>query len=228
LPYNHAHYLNFLVPNAAMYSAISTPGPATQNLESTPAVPLYAGAVYPPFIPGTIPGFAWPCPVNGAASDTNGTKPAPWSTGENQAPFPGVEQSIQSECHPAVPAVEQHTYMHYTYHTNPHMQQQQCLPLQMMKSGNGYVIQDLDALLKQDPPIPRAVPAMWTNPNELSLARCLENREGITNVYIRGFAPETTDGMLHAYAARFGNIDRCKAIVDLDTGKCKGSASAQT
>ncbi|KAI5295834.1 hypothetical protein KEM52_000066 [Ascosphaera acerosa] len=91
-----------------------------------------------------------------------------------------------------------------------------------MKSPEGYIIQDLDALLKQEPAIPRAVPAMWTNPNELTLAKCLENREGITNVYIRGFPPETTDEVLHAYAARFGKIERCKAIADLDTGKCKG------
>ncbi|CAI7655172.1 unnamed protein product [Penicillium pancosmium] len=98
---------------------------------------------------------------------------------------------------------------------------------QMMKTTNGYVIQDLDALTQQDPAIPRAVPAMWTNPSELTLAKCLENREGITNVYIRGFLPETTDDMLHAYAVRFGKIERCKAIVDLDTGLCKGFGFVQ-
>ncbi|KAJ5741682.1 Nucleotide-binding alpha-beta plait [Penicillium manginii] len=49
-----------------------------------------------------------------------------------------------------------------------------------------------------------------------------ENREGITNVYIRGFLPDITDEMLHAYAVRFRNIERCKAIVDLDTSLCKG------
>lgn len=97
-----------------------------------------------------------------------------------------------------------------------------CLPLQMMKTPTGYILQDLESLTQQDPPIPRAVPAMWTNPSDLTLAKCLENREGITNVYIRGFLPETTDDMLHAYASRFGKIDRCKAIVDLDTGLCKG------
>ncbi|KAF9885886.1 RNA binding motif, single stranded interacting protein 3 [Aspergillus nanangensis] len=101
------------------------------------------------------------------------------------------------------------------------------LPLQMMKSTNGYILQDLESLTQQDPHIPRAVPAMWTNPSELNLAKCLENREGITNVYIRGFLPETTDDMLHAYASRFGKIDRCKAIVDLDTGLCKGFGFVQ-
>jgi hypothetical protein len=96
------------------------------------------------------------------------------------------------------------------------------LPLQMMKTPNGYVVQDLEAITQQEPAIPRAVPAMWTNPSELTLAKCLENREGITNVYIRGFLPETSDEMLHAYASRFGKIERCKAIVDLDTSLCKG------
>ncbi|RAH76324.1 polyadenylate-binding protein [Aspergillus japonicus CBS 114.51] len=102
-----------------------------------------------------------------------------------------------------------------------------CLPLQMMKTPTGYILQDLESLTQQDPPIPRAVPAMWTNPSDLTLAKCLENREGITNVYIRGFLPETTDDMLHAYASRFGKIDRCKAIVDLDTGLCKGFGFVQ-
>ncbi|KAF7591531.1 RNA binding motif, single stranded interacting protein 3 [Aspergillus hancockii] len=97
----------------------------------------------------------------------------------------------------------------------------------MMKSPNGYILQDLESLTQQDPPIPRAVPAMWTNPSEMTLAKCLENREGITNVYIRGFLPETTDETLYAYASRFGKIDRCKAIVDLDTGLCKGFGFVQ-
>ncbi|KAJ5924573.1 hypothetical protein N7466_008760 [Penicillium verhagenii] len=99
--------------------------------------------------------------------------------------------------------------------------------LQYMRTRNGYVRQDLDALTRQEPAIPRAVPAMWTNPSELTLAKCLENREGITNVYIRGFLPETTDEMLAAYAVRFGDIERCKAIVDLETGLCKGFGFVQ-
>ncbi|KAJ5643475.1 Nucleotide-binding alpha-beta plait [Penicillium longicatenatum] len=99
--------------------------------------------------------------------------------------------------------------------------------LQMMKTTNGYVVQDMEVLTQQEPAIPRAVPAMWTNPSEMTLAKCLENREGITNVYIRGFLPETTDEMLHSYAARFGGIERCKAIVDLETSLCKGFGFVQ-
>ncbi|KAJ5638627.1 Nucleotide-binding alpha-beta plait [Penicillium herquei] len=100
-------------------------------------------------------------------------------------------------------------------------------PYQIMKTANGYMVQDLEFLTSQEPAIPKAVPAMWTTPGDMTLAKCLENREGITNVYIRGFLPETTDELLHAYASRFGTIERCKAIVDLDTGLCKGFGFVQ-
>ncbi|KAJ6024044.1 hypothetical protein N7540_004841 [Penicillium herquei] len=98
---------------------------------------------------------------------------------------------------------------------------------QVMRTTNGYILQDLTVLTQQEPAIPPAVPAMWTSPTDMTLAKCLENREGITNVYIRGFLPETTDELLHSYASRFGAIERCKAIVDLDTGLCKGFGFVQ-
>ncbi|KAJ5760392.1 hypothetical protein N7520_007548 [Penicillium odoratum] len=99
--------------------------------------------------------------------------------------------------------------------------------MQLMRTKNGYEMTNLLAIVQQEPAIPRAVPAMWTNPSEMTLAKCLENREGITNVYIRGFLPETTDELLSSYAARFGEIERCKAIVDLETGLCKGFGFVQ-
>lgn len=92
----------------------------------------------------------------------------------------------------------------------------------VLRTPNGYVEYDLDALTQQEPAIPVPVPGAGVNPSQQNLARCLENRLGINNVYIRGFLPETTDEMLHGFAARFGEIERCKAIVDLDTGLCKG------
>ncbi|GAB1208541.1 hypothetical protein APSETT445_007292 [Aspergillus pseudonomiae] len=139
---------------------------------------------------------------------------------------------------PQIPQIPQVPYMYpnvLPYPTLPYLvncneeqkNESLNLPFQMMKTPNGYILQDLESLTQQDPPIPRAVPAMWTNPSDLTLAKCLENREGITNVYIRGFLPETTDEMLYAYASRFGKIDRCKAIVDLDTGLCKGFGFVQ-
>lgn len=97
-------------------------------------------------------------------------------------------------------------------------------PIQAMKTkdNKGYEMINLDELVSRDPPIPRAVPALWTNQDDLSLAKCLQNPEGITNIYIRGFMPDTTDKDLELWAGRFGEIESCKAIIDQDTGKCKG------
>ena len=100
-------------------------------------------------------------------------------------------------------------------------------PIQPMKCNDNksYEMANLDELVAREPPMPRAVPALWTNQEELSLAKCLQNPEGITNVYIRGFMPDTTDEDLEGWAARFGEIESCKAIIEQDTGKCKGQVT---
>ncbi|KAJ9195204.1 hypothetical protein DTO164E3_6965 [Paecilomyces variotii] len=204
-----------LVPGGPMYGGMPQGPPYTQaqypgHDQMSPMHYMPTG-VYPgyvagaPMIPGPIQHNAWTPPE------------------ENGPATPMVDASGHMEYYP----MDRSTYMGYAYHTPPPQVPQPYLPYQMMKSPSGYVLQDLDALTQQDPPIPRAVPAMWTNPSDLTLAKCLENREGITNVYIRGFLPETTDEILHAYASRFGKIDRCKAIVDLETGLCKGFGFVQ-
>ncbi|KAF2199895.1 hypothetical protein GQ43DRAFT_375178 [Delitschia confertaspora ATCC 74209] len=78
----------------------------------------------------------------------------------------------------------------------------------------------LIALLTQEPPIPRAIPAPSSPLKPLD--RSLENKTGETNVYIRGLLPETTDEMLHAWGQRFGDIQSSKSIIDLKTNLCKG------
>jgi hypothetical protein len=78
-------------------------------------------------------------------------------------------------------------------------------------------------LLKQDPAIPRAIPAPSSPAKPLD--RCLENKNGETNVYIRGLLPETTDEMLHAWGIRFGDIASSKSIIDHKNGLCKGYVS---
>jgi hypothetical protein len=84
--------------------------------------------------------------------------------------------------------------------------------------------EELLALLKQDPPIPQAVPAVFTPPSHTkSIEQCLENRiQGNRNVYIRGLHPTTDDDLLHRYASRFGKVEQSKAIIDTSTGACKG------
>jgi hypothetical protein len=78
----------------------------------------------------------------------------------------------------------------------------------------------IQMLVSQDPPIPRAIPAPSSPMKPLD--RCLENKTGETNVYIRGLLPETTDEMLHIWGIRFGDIQSSKSIIDLKTGLCKG------
>ena len=78
----------------------------------------------------------------------------------------------------------------------------------------------IQLLVAHDPPIPRAIPAPSSPIKPLD--RCLENKTGETNVYIRGLLPETTDDMLHIWGMRFGDIQSSKSIIDLKTGLCKG------
>ena len=83
---------------------------------------------------------------------------------------------------------------------------------------------DIDALLKQNPAIPRAVPAVFTPRESMrTLDQSLSNPiYGNRNVYIRGLHPNTDDETLALYAARFGKVETSKAIIDTSTGACKG------
>jgi hypothetical protein len=83
---------------------------------------------------------------------------------------------------------------------------------------------DIDALLVKDPAIPRAVPAVFTPRESMrTLDQSLSNPiYGNRNVYIRGLHPNTDDDTLAAFAARFGNVETSKAIIDTSTGACKG------
>lgn len=81
---------------------------------------------------------------------------------------------------------------------------------------------ELDRILMQDPAIPRAVPAVFTD-HVKTLEQCLDNRiPGNKNVYIRGLHPTTDDNLLQKYAERFGEVEQSKAIIDTSTGACKG------
>ncbi|KAH6635294.1 hypothetical protein B0J18DRAFT_43319 [Chaetomium sp. MPI-SDFR-AT-0129] len=84
-------------------------------------------------------------------------------------------------------------------------------------------------LLKANPAIPEAVPAVFTPPSHTkSVEQCLENRiHGNRNVYIRGLHPTTDDDLLHRYASRFGKVEQSKAIIDTSTGACKGFGFAK-
>lgn len=213
-----------LVPNSTIFNGLPqvssfVASPITGQTDQVNQFPYVSTGVYPnlgSMYPGTYSHF--PCMVN---YDLQDNKQNNWSPADQKGAQNENSGSFQYFSPSFVPLdgtpLPGYSYANMLPQVGPLP-----MPFQMLKTTNGYVFQDFDVLTQQDPAIPRAVPAMWTNPSELTLAKCLENREGITNVYIRGFLPETTDDMLHAYAVRFGKIERCKAIVDLDTGLCKG------
>jgi hypothetical protein len=168
-------------------------------------------------VPGAISNYNWSCGVPGQVPGLDPTHRGSWSSSEENGPL--------------TPAVGGTGYQEkYLNYANPNTatptfgQRYIAGPIQAMKCADNksYEMVNLDELTQRDPPIPRAVPALWTNQDELSLAKCLQNPEGITNIYIRGFMPDTTDQDLERWASRFGEIESCKAIIEQDTGKCKG------
>jgi NADPH-ferrihemoprotein reductase len=170
-----------------------------------------------PIVPGPAAGYPWPYHFNAEAADHPTPHRDSWPLVDEHHPGNYVNGLGQPQYYPAAAGMD-------PYHVGGHMYNGSPVQYayQVMRTNGGYALHDIDALVKQDPPIPPPVPAMWSSSSKLTLAKCLENREGITNVYIRGFLPETTDELLYAYASRFGKIERCKAIVDLETGLCKG------
>lgn len=153
--------------------------------------------------------FAWPF-VPATAGMEAQRRPS-WSSEDNmQYPHVGTQEYYAPAVYYPLNAGQAHAYI--------------AGPIQPMKcpDNKSYEMANMDELVTREPAIPRAVPALWTNSEELSLAKCLQNPEGITNVYIRGFMPDTTDADLHHWASRFGEIESCKAIIEQDTGKCKG------
>ena len=91
--------------------------------------------------------------------------------------------------------------------------------------NGGYEYVDYYVKTREAPAIPVAVPAKMTKDSGRgTFDKILDNEHGTTNVYIRGLHPDTVDEKLHGYGSRFGDIVSCKAIIDLNTGYCKGWA----
>ena len=107
---------------------------------------------------------------------------------------------------------------------SPEQLGQPLYPQPLAKTPDGqYTFCDLDALCQQDPPIPSPVPAIFSGEKARgTLEKSLHNILDTTNVYVRGLRPDTTDEMLHAYGARFGDIVSAKSMLDQHTGLCKG------
>ena len=88
------------------------------------------------------------------------------------------------------------------------------------------VLLDFWELVNREPAIPEPVPALRSGPDggRGTLDKILDNRDGQTNVYVRGLQPDTSDEMLKGYGEKFGPVVSCKSIIDAITNHCKGSA----
>lgn len=80
----------------------------------------------------------------------------------------------------------------------------------------------LESLLLSGPPLPRAIPAVYSPDAPKTMGQCLENPTNTTNVYIRGLPPDTDDDKLLEMTSRFGVVTSHKAIMDTEHGTCKG------
>ncbi|MCJ1472423.1 hypothetical protein MMC13_001071 [Lambiella insularis] len=123
------------------------------------------------------------------------------------------------------PSVSMTTNSPMTWTTpSPEQLSQSFYPQPLAKTPDGhYTYCDLDAVCQQEPAIPTPVPAIFSGDKARgTLEKSLNNVLDTTNVYIRGLRPDTTDEMLHAYGARFGDIVSAKSMLDQQTGLCKG------
>ncbi|KAI9827156.1 MAG: hypothetical protein M1832_005292 [Thelocarpon impressellum] len=116
-------------------------------------------------------------------------------------------------------------HVHYDYRTpSPQSglhQYEQSLMLHSL-AMHGHSLSK-DSVSSFGPIIPPAITAVYeSRVSRKSLEASLYNANRTTNVYIRGFPPETDDAMLLSYAANFGRVLTSKAMIDNQTGACKG------
>lgn len=93
----------------------------------------------------------------------------------------------------------------------------------MHQDGNTTIV-DFWSIITREPQIPEPVPAIHSGPDggRGTLNKILDNRDGTTNVYVRGLQPDTSDQMLQGYGEKFGEVVSCKSIIDASSGHCKG------
>lgn len=210
-PTNYQQYSAYALPpmhgsnfQQAPYNGFSTSVAA--NLPNTPHSQTWLQSQQ---IPREVPGLAAP-------------RRNSWSSNEETGPQTPLYSMNGS-------AGYQPTFVYNDHSPNtwstpsPHQTVKYATP-QVGKDRNGdYIPMDFQAMTHEEPKIPRAIPAIHSfNDGRGTLDKILDNPQGVTNVYIRGLPPNTTDDMLRQYGARFGDIDTAKSIIDHPTLTCKG------
>ncbi|KAI9675924.1 MAG: hypothetical protein M1829_003162 [Trizodia sp. TS-e1964] len=213
-----------------------SPGMAPSNLHlglnqtglstyPTPAYFIANGQTYGPYQSAQFSGFpGYALPGYPLANSFNIPVPAlehrrgshgSWSTNsEAGTPYhgPGHQTAIANQDHS--PANMYHGTPSPTQLSTPFIQGG------MLKNQPTYYVTDLHAVSHLHPTIPRSIPHTETRK---TLEQSLRPEQyGCTNVYIRGFPPHVNDELLVAYASRFGRVLTSKAIIEAQTGLCKG------
>jgi hypothetical protein len=171
-------------------------------------------------------GQAWTSRIPSDGSSAHGMPtlitPRRGSISSNEEHVPATPFTLQASYNNGVAVVDRSPSGMYgqSVTQSPLQYMQQFPPVHKFPSSTATIPVHIQMLVAQDPPIPRAIPAPSSPMKPLD--RCLENKAGETNVYIRGLLPETTDDMLHVWGIRFGDIESSKSIIDLKTGLCKG------
>ncbi len=147
------------------------------------------------------------------------------SSNEENAPgTPFYGSASHGDDHPGIAVAERSPVDGYS-HSTP-SPQQYYLPYgarsMFKESGEPQYFIDINRLVRQHPAIPHPVPAIFTPTGSRSLEMSLRNHHNNNNVYIRGLPQETNDSTLIAYTERFGAIQSAKAIINHETGLCKG------
>lgn len=197
-PYSHAY--NLAATQPSQYQQAAYHGIAHAGMQNGPHTPRNNGWIPTQGVP-QVPELVAP-------------RRSSWSSNEEQSPQTPLDAYQQS----VMISAQSPT----TWSTTPSPMQTQ---FQFAKAPNGeYVVKDFWALTQQPPAIPAPVPAIHSGQDggRGSLDKILDNRNGTTNVYIRGLQPNTTDAMLEGYGRRFGAIASQKAIIEMSTNACKG------
>ncbi|KAL9126446.1 MAG: hypothetical protein Q9217_004502 [Psora testacea] len=213
--------------------AYSGPSPAHPTFRPFPQQLNWPPTCASPYQAGAFQRF----PCTGTANGLNTPRGQQWAP-HNVPPVPELVEprrtswSSHDEPSPQTPTFAPGQSFAYmpgqspaAYSTPSPMSASQSYYPHIWKNSNGDVsIIDFWEVMNREPAIPEAVPALRSGPDggRGTLDKILDNRDGTTNVYVRGLQPDTSDDMLAAYGARFGPVVSCKAIIEMSTNQCKG------
>ena len=138
---------------------------AAGNPPQLPYIPANMLSAYygaPGMAAGAMQGYGWSYPVAPAVANVDPAPRLSWSSEDNHSP-------------PQTATQDYYTPLSYVPITASQSQHYIVGPIQPMKCADNksYEMVNLDELVSREPPIPRAVPALWTNQEEISLAKCL-------------------------------------------------------